>query len=106
MGAAGVQVLLLLHRLKITLDRDVIFLAEAGEESSTEFGIDFMVERHLDKIAALAEGGHMARQGDKVKQVVVIATEKLSRNMKLLARGVSAHGSVPRADNSNEAGFP
>jgi acetylornithine deacetylase/succinyl-diaminopimelate desuccinylase-like protein len=102
MGAAGLEVMLLLHRLKVPLDRDVIFLAEAGEESSTEFGIDFMVERHWDKIAAefaLAEGGHMVKHGDKVKQVVVIATEKLSRNMKLVARGVSAHGSVPRADN-------
>jgi acetylornithine deacetylase/succinyl-diaminopimelate desuccinylase-like protein len=30
---------------------------------------------------------------------LVTATEKLSRNMKLVAHGVSAHGSVPRADN-------
>jgi acetylornithine deacetylase/succinyl-diaminopimelate desuccinylase-like protein len=102
MGAAGLEVLLLLHRLKVPLDRDVIFLAEAGEESSTQFGIDFMVERHWDKIAAefsLAEGGGMSEQGGKVQRVVVTATEKLSRNMKLAARGVSAHGSVPRADN-------
>ena len=102
MGAAGLEVLLLLHRLKVPLDRDVIFLAEAGEESSTQFGIDFMVERHWDKIAAefsLAEGGGMSEQGGKVQRVVVTATEKLSRNMKLVARGVSAHGSVPRADN-------
>ena len=102
MGAAGVEVLLLLHRLKVPLDRDVIFLAEAGEESSTKFGIDFMVERHWDKIAAefsMAEGGHMVKRGANVTQVVVTAAEKLSRNMKVLARGVSAHGSIPRADN-------
>ena len=101
-GIAGLQVMLLLHRLKVPLDRDVIFLAEAGEESSTEFGIDFMVERHWDRIAAefsLAEGGGMLEAGGAVTRVVVTATEKLSRNMKLVARGVSAHGSVPRADN-------
>jgi len=101
-GTAGLEVLLLLHRLKVPLDRDVIFLAEAGEESSYQFGIDFMVERHWDKIAAefsIAEGGHMVNQGAKVTQVVVTAAEKLSRNMKLVARGVSAHGSVPRPDN-------
>jgi acetylornithine deacetylase/succinyl-diaminopimelate desuccinylase-like protein len=95
-------VLLLLHRLKIPLDRDVIFLAEAGEESSYQVGIDFMVERHWDKIAAefaLAEGGGMSEQDGAVKQVLVTATEKLSRNMKVVAHGVSAHGSVPRADN-------
>ncbi len=101
-GAAGVEALLLLHRLKVPLDRDVIFLAEAGEESSTQFGIDFMVEQHWDKIAAefaLAEGGHMVKPGADVTQVVVTAAEKLSRNMKVAARGVSAHGSVPREDN-------
>jgi acetylornithine deacetylase/succinyl-diaminopimelate desuccinylase-like protein len=102
MGIAGAEVLLLLHRLKVPLERDVIFLAEAGEESSTQFGIDFMVERHWDKIAAefsLAEGGHMVKQGDTITQVVITAAEKLSRNMKVVARGVSAHGSVPRDDN-------
>jgi acetylornithine deacetylase/succinyl-diaminopimelate desuccinylase-like protein len=102
MGAACLELMLLLHRLKVPLDRDVIFLAEAGEESSTQVGIDFMADRHWDKIAAefsLAEGGHMVREGNTVKQVVITAAEKLSRNMKLVAHGVSAHGSVPRADN-------
>ena len=101
-AVACLEVILLLHRLKIPLDRDVIFLAEAGEESSTQVGIDFMVEQHWDKIAAefsLTEGGGMVEEGGTVKQVVVTATEKLSRNMKLVAHGVSAHGSVPRADN-------
>jgi acetylornithine deacetylase/succinyl-diaminopimelate desuccinylase-like protein len=101
-GIACLEVMLLLHRLKVPLDRDVIFLAEAGEESSTEVGIDFMVERHWDRIAAefsLAEGGGMLETDGTVTRVVVTATEKLSRNMKLVARGVSAHGSVPRADN-------
>jgi acetylornithine deacetylase/succinyl-diaminopimelate desuccinylase-like protein len=101
-GIACLEVMLLLHRLKIPLDRDVIFLAEAGEESSTQVGIDFMVERHWDKIAAqfaLAEGGGMSEEDGAVKQVLVNATEKLSRNMKLVAHGVSAHGSVPREDN-------
>jgi len=101
-GIACLEVMLLLHRLKIPLDRDVIFLAEAGEESSTQFGIDFMVEKHWDRIAAefsLAEGGGMSEADGTVTRVVVTATEKLSRNMKLVAHGVSAHGSVPRADN-------
>jgi len=101
-GIAGVETLLLLHRQKVPLDRDVIFLAEAGEESSYQVGIDFMVDKHWDKIAAefsLAEGGGMQEQNGVVKQVLVTATEKLSRNMKLVAHGVSAHGSVPRADN-------
>ena len=54
-------------------DANTVILAEAGEESSYQFGIDFMVERHWDKIAAefsIAEGGHMVNQGAKVTQVV------------------------------------
>jgi hypothetical protein len=34
-------VFLELHRKKIPLDRDVILLAEAGEEGTTQYGIDF-----------------------------------------------------------------
>ena len=77
-GIAGVETLLLLHRQKIPLGRDVIFLAEAGEESSYQVGIDFMVDKHWDKIAAefsLAEGGGMQEQNGVVKQVLVAATE-------------------------------
>jgi acetylornithine deacetylase/succinyl-diaminopimelate desuccinylase-like protein len=40
-AAVSLQVLLMLHRLKVPLDRDVIFLAEAGEEGTSEWGIDF-----------------------------------------------------------------
>src|SRR5262249_61906004 len=39
MASACLEVFLLLHRLKVPLDRDVIFLAEAGEEGSSRVGI-------------------------------------------------------------------
>ena len=45
--AAALMVMLELKRQDISLDRDVIFLAESGEEGSVEFGIDFMVKNHL-----------------------------------------------------------
>ena len=38
---AGLMVMLLLKRSQMPLDRDVIFLAEAGEEGSTSVGIQF-----------------------------------------------------------------
>ena len=50
----------LLKRFEVELDRDVIFLAESGEEGTPEVGINFMVEKHFDVIDAeycLAEGG-------------------------------------------------
>lgn len=56
---AAPSLMLLLRRTGVELDRDVIFLAEAGEEGTTRFGIDYMVDQHWDRIAAefcLAEG--------------------------------------------------
>src|SRR5688572_2557850 len=44
--AAALTTMLLLQRLKVPLDRDVIFLAEAGEEGNPSVGIQFMVEQH------------------------------------------------------------
>ena len=49
---AGLMLLLMLERENIELDRDVIFLAEAGEEGTPEVGVDFMVNEHWDEIAA------------------------------------------------------
>src|SRR5687768_13390947 len=45
---AGLMTMLLLKRNFVPLDRDVIFLAEAGEEGTTEIGIEFMIEQHFD----------------------------------------------------------
>ena len=42
----------MLKRLNVRLDRDVIFLAEAGEEGSSSLGIQFMANQHFDAIDA------------------------------------------------------
>ncbi|SVB46450.1 uncharacterized protein METZ01_LOCUS199304, partial [marine metagenome] len=57
---AGLMLMLLLNRYEVELDRDIIFLAEAGEEGTPEVGINYMIEHHWEKIDAefcLAEGG-------------------------------------------------
>ncbi len=103
MLSACIEVFLLLHRLKVPLDRDVILLAEAGEEGTTSVGIDFMVERHWDKIAAeyaLNEGGWIAERNGDVQYVGISTTEKIPRRIRLVARGTSGHGSMPRLDNA------
>ncbi|MEK6299525.1 MAG: M20/M25/M40 family metallo-hydrolase [Acidobacteriota bacterium] len=102
MVVANLEVFLLLHRLKVPLERDVIFLAEAGEEGTTQAGIDFMVEQHWDKIDcefALNEGGAIAESNGKVAYVAVATTEKVPRGFRLIAHGTSGHGSMPRLDN-------
>jgi acetylornithine deacetylase/succinyl-diaminopimelate desuccinylase-like protein len=103
MASVCLEVMLLLHRLKVPLDRDVIFLAEGGEESSTYVGIDFMVSKHWDKIDcefALNEGGRIYAQDSKVQYVGVATTEKVPRAVFLTAKGSSGHGSRPRTDNA------
>src|SRR5215203_5323573 len=44
---ASLMTMLVLKRQGVPLDRDVIFLAESGEEGSTRVGIQFMVEQHF-----------------------------------------------------------
>lgn len=103
MASACLEVFLLLHRLNVPLDRDVIFLAEAGEEGTSRVGIDFMVDQHWDKIEceyALNEGGWIYESQGKVQYAGVSTTEKVSRGIKLIARGTSGHGSMPRLDNA------
>jgi len=99
---AGLMTLLLLKRLNVPLDRDVIFLAEAGEEGTTRVGIDFMARDHYQDISAeycLAEGGETPRAGGKVKYAGIETVEKIPLPLELTAHGTSGHGSIPLLDN-------
>ena len=101
--AAGLMVMLELKRQNVPLSRDVIFLAESGEEGATEYGIEFMVNEHFDKIEAefcLAEGGSVARVNREVVYGGVQTVEKLPYRLELAARGIAGHGSVPLQNNS------
>ncbi|MCH8174413.1 MAG: M20/M25/M40 family metallo-hydrolase [Proteobacteria bacterium] len=101
--AAALMIMLELKRNNIPLDRDVIFLAESGEEGATEFGIEFMVNNHFDKIDAefcLAEGGSVARVNREVQYAGIQTVEKIPYRVELLATGIAGHGSVPLQTNS------
>ncbi|MCK5326295.1 MAG: M20/M25/M40 family metallo-hydrolase [Woeseiaceae bacterium] len=100
---AGLMVMILLKRLGVPLDRDVIFLAESGEEGTPEVGINFMVAKHWDAIAAeycIAEGGQGVIREGRVHTLGIETTEKMPRRVTLVARGTPGHGSVPRTDNA------
>ena len=101
--AANLMVMLLTKRNQAALDRDIIFLAEAGEESTTEWGIDFMVREHFPEIDAefaLTEGGGARIENGRVVTVSIETTEKVPRRVRLVANGQAGHGSVPRLDNA------
>ena len=100
---AGLMMMLMLKRMNVPLDRDVIFLAEAGEEGTTRVGIQLMAREHYPKVDAeycLAEGGGVTRVGGKVKYASVQTLEKIPRAIELTARGPSGHGSVPLQGNA------
>ncbi len=101
--AAGLMTILELKRGRVALDRDVIFLAEASEEGGGPNGITFMVEKHWPEIEAefcFAEGGGVIRTGGVVRMATVATTEKIAHTIRMVARGVAGHGSVPLRSNA------
>ena len=100
---AHVMTMLMLKRLNVKLDRDVILLIEAGEEGTTRVGIQFMVNQHFAEIDAefcYAEGGSLTRTGGEVKYARVQTVEKIPRAITVTSKGVAGHGSVPLESNA------
>lgn len=99
---AALMAMVTLKRLNVPLDRDVIFLAEAGEEGTTRVGIQYMVKQHFSEIDAefcLAEGGNGARIGGRMQYAAIQTAEKIPRAIELTALGTAGHGSVPLGNN-------
>ena len=100
---AALMTMLTLKRLNVPLDRDVIFLSEAGEEGNSNFGIQFMVQQHFPEIEAeycYAEGGGVTRINNETKYATVQTLEKIPRGIELVSHGISGHGSVPLKSNA------
>jgi acetylornithine deacetylase/succinyl-diaminopimelate desuccinylase-like protein len=100
---AALMVMLALKRGNVPLDRDVIFLAEAGEEGTTRVGIEFMVNQHFGAIDAeycYAEGGSVTRERGAVRYASIQTVEKIPNGIDLIARGPAGHGSVPLQSNA------
>lgn len=95
---AALMTMLLLKRSGRTLLRDVIFVAEAGEESAAHLGIGYLVNERFSDIDAevcLAEGGSVLRRGGQIRYALTQTAEKLPNAARLVARGPAGHGSRP-----------
>ena len=102
MVIADLAVVVALKRAGVRLARDVIFLAEGDEEQGGDYGMNFVINKHWDKIAAgfaINEGGRVMVKDGKVQYVGVQASEKIPINVEVIASGSSGHGSMPRKDN-------
>lgn len=100
---AALMTTILLKRTNAKLDRDVIFVSEAGEESASSLGIGYLISEHWSDIDAeicLAEAGGVSRRGGKSLFATVETTEKLPRGTRLVATGPAGHGSRPMRGNA------
>jgi acetylornithine deacetylase/succinyl-diaminopimelate desuccinylase-like protein len=102
MLATNLATFIALKRANARLNRDVIFLATSDEEGHGEASIRTLVAKYWDKFAAgfaLNEGGNVVLKNGKVQYVAVQASEKVSLNVAVIARGQSGHASMPTKDN-------
>src|SRR5467141_2362428 len=102
MLAANLAVFIELKRSLAHLNRDVIFLATADEETSGDASIRMLIAKHGDRFAAgfaINEGGNVFLKNGKVQYTGVQASEKVAFNVAVIARGTSGHASQPTKDN-------
>ena len=100
---AAMMTTILLKRTGAKLDRDVIFVTEAGEEGASGFGIGYLISDHWKEIEAevcLAEAGGVSRRNGKPYFATIETTEKVGRGVRLVATGPSGHGSRPMRGNA------
>ena len=102
-GLAQLVVMVMLKREKITLDRDVIFLAVADEEADGS-GSDWFIEHQRDLLGnaefLINEGGENLLEDGKVKYIGVDVGEKTSYWLHVVAHGRPGHGSRPNPDSA------
>jgi acetylornithine deacetylase/succinyl-diaminopimelate desuccinylase-like protein len=102
MLAANLAALIALKRSTVHLNRDVIFLATDDEEGGGDASIRILISKFWDKFAAgyaLNEGGNVVLANGKVQYIAVQASEKVTSNVKVIARGTTGHASMPTKDN-------
>lgn len=102
MLAANLAAFISLKRANARLNRDVIFLATCDEEAFGDASIKMLIAKNWDKFAAgfaINEGGVVIAKSGKVQYTAVQASEKVTYNVEVVARGTSGHASIPLKDN-------
>lgn len=105
---AGLEAMLLLHRNRVPLRRDVILLATADEEAGGIYGAGWVVKNHPEWIAGagfLLNEAARAVADDSGKPLYFRTgpTEKTPAWLRLTAKGRAGHGAVPNPDTVRHA---
>src|SRR5262249_4713791 len=103
MLAASATALLRLAKQRDALDRDVIFLATAGEESGGE-GIEWLMNHDFREIDdaefALNEGWRIRAENRRILLVNIQTIDKIPYNALARASGATGHASIPLPNNA------
>lgn len=103
-GVMQLMAILTMRREEVSLNRDLVFLAAADEETGGSLGVKFLMENYPDDFKAalvLNEGGHGLSNMVPDKTVMLLATgEKGPCWLKLTCKGPSGHGSTPHTQNA------
>jgi acetylornithine deacetylase/succinyl-diaminopimelate desuccinylase-like protein len=103
-GVAELMAMLLAKRHKLSLKRDVIFLATADEEVGGRLGVKWM----LDKEPRLRQAGCILNEGGcilvkangELDHYEIATAQKVVSQFTVTARGKSGHGSMPHQDSA------
>lgn len=103
LGIVHFQAFLALHRLKVPLDRDVIFMATADEEAGGAYGAGWIVQHRPEAFRGagfvLNEGGDGSLE-DGRQQFGIEVTQKVPLWLRLVATGNPGHGSSPQVSTA------
>lgn len=104
-GVAQFMTLVALKRAKVSLKRDIIFLATADEEAGGLQGAGWFAKNHPELLGKAEflfnEGGNnVVDAGGKVLAVGVGPSEKTPAWLRLTATGEPGHASIPRPNSS------
>jgi acetylornithine deacetylase/succinyl-diaminopimelate desuccinylase-like protein len=106
LGIVQLMTVLLLARMDVPLDRDVIFLAVADEESGGSQGARHLLAEHFDLVQDVAhvlnEGGGILRESDGRLRYGVELAQKAPLWLAIEARGEPGHASNPRPDSASD----
>lgn len=106
LGIMELMAFLAMKREGVKLNRDLIFLAVAGEETGGSVGAQYLLENHFEDFRAdlvINEGGFGVTDILPGRPTVMIASaEKGLCWLKLSRKGIPGHGSTPHDQNALE----
>ena len=104
MAAVWIETLLDLKRRAVALERDVVVVLTADEESGGTYGIKWLLENKRELLEnaefAINEGAGARLVDGKLQYIAMQSAEKMYQTFTVSAQGPGGHSSVPKVDNA------